>query len=452
MLHPHIIASSSYDKTTRIWNLRGADAPTPPPGRMPDENYPMADADEGTCVVAVLAGEGGGGHRFYVTYIAFHPTKNAIASCGADRAVKIWTFGTLPEPDLTPAPTPQGYRPTIITSPVMTTTRLFDDFTDYIEWLNEDTLITRGRRQLAIWQWIGYKRYFGPGSSTTRIPDLSPFGLVDCGSVTVLSRYNIGSDLWSITPGFHRGFKPSTPTEKAMSLENPDIVTDPLIALAVHPVGKSHTYPEISLINPLLADETAGPRPKPPRELRARRVSDTSDRPAPATSSKVAPDNEEMTDSQAVDNVTVIDLAESDSEEDDESEGDRKDNRNPTMEPWRVVASPWPEVIKTYSKSKMSPQHLKPRSDPTNICNIAISPRGAEFIVGVGEHETVFVWSLVRPSTKDAAKTKEPDTPKEKAGAEDADTSIGAGAGASTSAGTGSDAGAADSIAVSIVV
>jgi len=37
---------------------------TPPePGEKLSENYPMAMADEGNVIVAVLAGEGSGGHR-----------------------------------------------------------------------------------------------------------------------------------------------------------------------------------------------------------------------------------------------------------------------------------------------------------------------------------------------------------------------------------------------------
>ena len=58
---PHIFATSSTDSTLRIWNIHGAPAPDIPQ-RVKSENFPMADADEGTECVAVIAGHGYG-HR-----------------------------------------------------------------------------------------------------------------------------------------------------------------------------------------------------------------------------------------------------------------------------------------------------------------------------------------------------------------------------------------------------
>lgn len=60
---PHILASASSDKTVRIWNILGGEVTPPEPGDKLSENYPMAMADEGNVIVAVLAGEGSGGHR-----------------------------------------------------------------------------------------------------------------------------------------------------------------------------------------------------------------------------------------------------------------------------------------------------------------------------------------------------------------------------------------------------
>lgn len=61
--HPHILASASGDKTTRIWNILGGDVAKAPPDVYHSQNYPMGMADEGDALVAILAGEGGGGHR-----------------------------------------------------------------------------------------------------------------------------------------------------------------------------------------------------------------------------------------------------------------------------------------------------------------------------------------------------------------------------------------------------
>lgn len=62
---PHILASGSEDRTIRIWNILGGDVECKD-GEILSENFPQADADEGTCLVAVLAGEGYGGHRAQV--------------------------------------------------------------------------------------------------------------------------------------------------------------------------------------------------------------------------------------------------------------------------------------------------------------------------------------------------------------------------------------------------
>jgi len=58
--NPHIFATASGDKTTRIWNICGSPPPAFGPDELPSENYPMGDADEGTECVAILAGEGYG--------------------------------------------------------------------------------------------------------------------------------------------------------------------------------------------------------------------------------------------------------------------------------------------------------------------------------------------------------------------------------------------------------
>lgn len=69
--NPHILASSSADKTIRIWNVLGAelDRPWTVEGLINlSENFPQGDADEGTVAVGIIAGEQFG-HRAEVSSI-----------------------------------------------------------------------------------------------------------------------------------------------------------------------------------------------------------------------------------------------------------------------------------------------------------------------------------------------------------------------------------------------
>jgi len=60
-LNPHIFASASCDKTIRIWNIFGTDVELEEGDVEPlSENYPQGDADEGSCVLAILAGDKAG--------------------------------------------------------------------------------------------------------------------------------------------------------------------------------------------------------------------------------------------------------------------------------------------------------------------------------------------------------------------------------------------------------
>jgi polycomb protein EED len=72
-LHPHILASSSTDRTIRIWNIYGTDVEREEGDDEPlSENFPQGDADEGHCVLAILAGDKAG-HKAGVTALVRPP-------------------------------------------------------------------------------------------------------------------------------------------------------------------------------------------------------------------------------------------------------------------------------------------------------------------------------------------------------------------------------------------
>ncbi|WRT69554.1 uncharacterized protein IL334_006541 [Kwoniella shivajii] len=410
-LHPHILASTSYDKSTRIWNILGSDEPKIPLGEYPNENFPMGDADEGNCLFAILAGEGKGGHRGYVSCATFHPIKNAIATVGLDRQVKIWALPEFPKPKLKPIPTPRGYRAKIIFVPVFSTSRLHEDFVDFVDWLGDDTLITRSRQQVAIWQWLGYRRYFRPKDPLPQNIDPSVHDYNDSGSFMPISKYPLGSDCWAMNASLHRPFSPTTSELDKMSMDG-HILTDPLVALVAHRVG--HHAPEILLFNPLLAQD--GEPPLPPREMRARSRRDSVASESEAPTSPVIGDTlmetavEEPEDPAPAGNGNVntqsvnVDIQQDIITEQNGSAigpepasgsgsaahvGITPGPRNRSLESWRLVASDYQALVKYNSK-----KGWRMFIGGTNICNVAISPRGAKWIVGVGEPGTVFVWKL----------------------------------------------------------
>lgn len=71
-LHPHILASACADRTIRIWNIYGTDVQLEEGDIEPlSENFAQGDADEGSYLVAVLAGDKAG-HKAGVTALVRH--------------------------------------------------------------------------------------------------------------------------------------------------------------------------------------------------------------------------------------------------------------------------------------------------------------------------------------------------------------------------------------------
>ncbi|WWC73548.1 uncharacterized protein I206_107520 [Kwoniella pini CBS 10737] len=407
--HPHIIASTSYDKTTRIWNILGSDLPIIPAGERYNENFPMGDADEGDCTFAILAGEGRGGHRAYVADAAFHPTKNAVATVGLDRQVKIWPLPQLPKPSINPLPTPIGYKAKIVHLPLFSTSKLHADFVDNVEWLNEYTLMTRSRKEVKIWEWTAFSRFFRPDSLTSRTSEPSSADYTDSGSFSLVSEYPIGSDCWAMNASFHRQFTPTS--QEVINFEkNEHLVTDPLIALTAHRESNG-PLPEILLFNPLLAEDGVSPTPITRKRLRDRRDSSSSnENDSEHESSEFMSSPEKTKDGQrsvgrprkiqsgrsmessSFQNGTSTpgrSITKSEGTTSVSPEKQSGTQSNKSLEPWRLVATDYQALMRQNRQ-----KGLKIFAAGTNLCNVAISPRGAEWIIGVGEPGTVFVWKI----------------------------------------------------------
>ncbi|KAF8640524.1 hypothetical protein AX17_000186 [Amanita inopinata Kibby_2008] len=189
-IHPHIFATTSRDHTTRIYDLTlpvrtEEDVqynPSWPPLRFePSHAGPahglLMDRKEaiglGRCVVVLMGGRSGG-HEAAVLGAAFHRTRPLIATCGLDRAVKIWAL------------------PLTIDSPRLVSLNkpLFSSFSIHrarvlsINWLDKDILVSHSAPailrteikdsedpcesaiepgQLVLWRWLSLDRFFPPG-------------------------------------------------------------------------------------------------------------------------------------------------------------------------------------------------------------------------------------------------------------------------------------------------
>jgi len=227
-------------------------------------------------------------------------------------------------------------------------------------------------------------------------------------SFMVISRYPIKMDSWYFRPGLHHAFRP-TPSEIPKFEANPNLVLDILIAM-----GVAGMHPEIQLFNPSLAKPDAPPEP----DIELRYKSDEEGINA-ADKSEGSDHGDEgskkrLADQQIVDTmssgVSAIKLAfpgptpPEDPQSSDEGLGPRKKTKtdetkrnterkrkNPSLVPWPLIAKEFPRVWKSM-KGVEYPHNFKERGPI--IGNVAISPRGAKWILGVGEAESVFVWRL----------------------------------------------------------
>lgn len=77
LCHSQILASTSYDDSTRVWNVLGEGKPLKQ--SIPN---PIGSGGAGYALICVMAGEAEGGHAHGVISSAFHPTLPLLATSG----------------------------------------------------------------------------------------------------------------------------------------------------------------------------------------------------------------------------------------------------------------------------------------------------------------------------------------------------------------------------------
>ncbi|GBE78010.1 WD40-repeat-containing domain protein [Sparassis latifolia] len=184
--HPYLFCTTSRDFTTRIYDLtltalQKPNNPHWPPGTLPSLAGPahglqMSEPEGegcGRCVV-VLVGGRSGGHRGAVFCAAFHRSEPLIATCGMDRAVKIWCI-----PPIKPEFLAREDKP------LFSTEFIHKARVQSIAWLSHDTLIShcapapmRTKKPdgvyyengtVVIWRWLGFDRFFPPGRPLQKV-------------------------------------------------------------------------------------------------------------------------------------------------------------------------------------------------------------------------------------------------------------------------------------------
>ncbi|KAG0708806.1 WD40-repeat-containing domain protein [Suillus ampliporus] len=233
--YPYLFCTTSRDFTTRIYDLtksprQSPDNPCWPPSKTPSlcgaPHGLQASEPEGMGTgrcIAVLCGGPSGGHDAAVLSAAFHPTSPLIATCGLDRAVKIWCYPMLYLDKLAREDKPLFSSTRIHKAHIMSVSWCVSSceqriaFSNRRPWqgrLNTDTLVTHsapalmrrhGRKDdlyyedgtVTIFRWIGFDRFFPPDhiigkmlrGCSSDYQESSSFTLISMSSLPRLTRH-----------------------------------------------------------------------------------------------------------------------------------------------------------------------------------------------------------------------------------------------------------------------
>ncbi|TFK77154.1 hypothetical protein BDN72DRAFT_783997 [Pluteus cervinus] len=186
--NPHLFCTTSRDFSARIYDLSLSPQTTPknprwPPGTQGSlagaaHGLHMTESEGtgfGRCIIVLMGGRSGG-HQAAVLGAAFHDHLPVVATCGVDRAVKIWLARPTSRDQLTRED-----------KPLFSTTRLHTARVHSIRWLHNDTLISHSAPavmyqdterpnpretyleagELVIWRWLGVDRFFPSSQGDT---------------------------------------------------------------------------------------------------------------------------------------------------------------------------------------------------------------------------------------------------------------------------------------------
>lgn len=216
----------------------------------------------------------------------------------------------------------------------------------------------------------------------------------------VIARYPIKMPSWYFRPGVHHAFRPTASEQSSMEA-NPNLVPDILIG-----IGVDSKLAEIQLFNPSLAKPDAPPEPI--TELRYESEADSeededSDEEMPlAQIVAKASENVEEAVKQGIQQIKLFvgGLPEPPPAPVDEGTSPKRQHRkskveerkkNPSLLPWSLLAKEFSAVWKA-TKDVQFKNAFRDRAPI--VAHVAISPRGAKWIVGVGEAESIFVWRM----------------------------------------------------------
>ncbi|KAF8445884.1 WD40-repeat-containing domain protein [Boletus edulis BED1] len=179
---PYLVCTCSRDFSARLYDLTmpPRDAPNNPhwpPSMSPSlggaphglQSSEPEGVGTGRCV-AVLCGGPSGGHNAAVLNASFHPTYPLLATCGLDRAVKIWVLPKLSFEEMARED-----------KPLFSSSRIHQARIMSVNWLSLDVLVTHsapalmrrnGQKEniyladgtIAIWRWLGFDRFFPPNT------------------------------------------------------------------------------------------------------------------------------------------------------------------------------------------------------------------------------------------------------------------------------------------------